>query len=274
MRPAILSVEVEMWIVLLTGCRGVDAAPTGIDDLAHYLWRQQEQGTPEESQAAIENLHAALGADVIEDAIDGTISPLTREEAALVDNDDEDPTLAQGVYMAKLIHCDMDTFETIVSHPDQDRLYTDLYDHYTRNFEGDRDAWVAGSLDDLHLTFRYTGSALGATYDAASDARLQRIQPVDNGRFERVVFYRSYFPEPAVFQGNSDKDFRQDYQMELYWERAPGEIVHFYGMWREADWGGGFTSNDPPVQRLLLNALADFDDTTDELCANGVPAPE
>lgn len=263
-----------MWFVLLTGCRGVDPAPTSIDELAHFLWRQSQDGTAEDRHAGIENLHDALGGDVVEDAIDGTITPLTLDEVALVGNDDEDPSLAQGVYMAKLIRCEMDTFETIVSHPDQERLYTDLYDAYERTYVEDRDAWLAGSLDDLHLKVEYTGSAIGATYDAVSDARLQRIPPVEDGRFERMVFYRSFFPDPAVFEGDSDKDFRQDYQMELYWERAPGEILHFYGMWREADWGGGFTSNDPPIQRLLLNALADFDDTTDQLCADGVPAPE
>lgn len=261
-----------MWMSLLIGCRGVDAAPTGIDDLAHFLWTQAEIGTAEERHAAIANLHDALGGDVVDEAIDGTITPLTREEVALVGNDDEDPGLAQGVYMAKRIDCDMDTLEDIVSHPDQDVLYTDLYDHYSRTFVQDRDAWVAGEHHDLELTVRYTGSAIGATYDATSKARLQRVAPVEDARFERFVVYRSFFPEPAVFEGNG-KDFVQDYQLELYWEHHPGEVLHFYGMWRQADWGGGFSSNDEPIQRLVLNALSDFDDTTSELCAQGVPAP-
>ena len=42
-------------------------------------------------------------------------------------------------------------------------------------------------------------------------------------------------------------------------------------MWRQADFGGGFDSEDEGSQRLLLNELIAWDDDTEKLCEEGRP---
>ena len=48
-------------------------------------------------------------------------------------------------------------------------------------------------------------------------------------------------------------------------------MLHAQAMWREADFGAGYTSDDTGVQRLVLNQLAKWDRQTEELCLDGRP---
>lgn len=85
-----------------------------------------------------------------------------------------------------------------------------------------------------------------------------------------VLFGRTFMPEPAEFEGDS-KSLDQDYQLEVYYERASGEILHAYGLWREADFGVAGTMETEGIQRLLLNNLRSWDDETEKLCEEGRP---
>ena len=75
--------------------------------------------------------------------------------------------------------------------------------------------------------------------------------------------------QPAAFDEGSKKSMDQDYQIEAFWERSPGELVHVYGMWRQGDYGAGYTTDSEGVQRLILNGMSSWDDDTERLCAEG-----
>ena len=47
-----------------------------------------------------------------------------------------------------------------------------------------------------------------------------------------ILLSRSWMKGPAQFKGD-DTSFDQDFQIETYYERAPGELWHAYGVWRE-----------------------------------------
>ena len=69
---------------------------------------------------------------------------------------------------------------------------------------------------------------------------------------------------------DSDWTFEQDYQIELFWERAPGELVHAYGIWREMN-VGGLSAEDEGFVNVTLNNMVDWDEQTVALCAEGRP---
>ena len=76
--------------------------------------------------------------------------------------------------------------------------------------------------------------------------------------------------EAASTLGEGNPIHRRDV-LSMDGDFTRGDVLHIYAMWRQADWGAGFTSENEAVQRLLLNGLEDWDHTTDELCAEGLP---
>lgn len=254
----------------LVGCKAVDPAPADLDGLLHYAWSNFDGADDALLAEATVNLHAAVDGAALDGPFDGSISRLSKDEAAVVGVTDRDPELAAGIFLANVIRCDLDQLEAILVYPQQDELYTGVYDSYRRDYDGDTDAWAQGAEPRVGWDLDYTASVLGASYTTVARGDLRRVSTadVDGAVWSGAILARAFMPVPADFESDG-KSMTQDYQLELYWQRAPGELVHVYGMWRQADWGAGFTSEDEGVQRILLNNLADWDETTDELCADG-----
>ena len=104
----------------------------------------------------------------------------------------------------------------------------------------------------------------------SGSALLRLLQDTRNGAGDGLWLLQLDLVSGA-FEEGSDKSMDQDYQLEIYWPRGPGRVVHAYAMWRQADWGSGFTSDDEGVQRILLNNLIAWDDDTEKLCEEGRP---
>jgi len=88
-----------------------------------------------------------------------------------------------------------------------------------------------------------------------------------------VFLDRAYLQEPAVFTaGGGDSAFDQDYQIELYYERAPGRTLHFYALWRQFNIST-LTSESDLYVNIVLGNLSDFDDRSSKVCKDNAPAP-
>ncbi|MEQ1501966.1 MAG: hypothetical protein ABMB14_07030 [Myxococcota bacterium] len=260
------------WFAVV-GCKKVEPAPAALDDLLHYVWQNYDPGDDPTLAEAVVNLDAAVDGDGLVDAFDGTVSRLTADEAALVGVTDRDPADAPGVFLVNAFDCDPGQLEEVLSYPDQSELYDGVYSAYARTFDASRDAWLAGTADRVDYDIDYTAELLGATYDAHSRGALRRVPELDAEAtpFGAFVVQRSYMPHPGAFEGDSNKSMDQDYQLELYYPRGDGRVVHVYGLWRQADFGSGFDMEDEGSQRILLNNLLDWDDDTAALCAEGRP---
>lgn len=265
-------------VSLGTGCKGVEPAPAELDGLLHYVWQNYDDGPDEALAEAIVNLDAAVGGATLPEATDGSVSRLTAVEAELVGVSDRDPALAPGVYLVNAFACDFAQLQETLSYADQSELYADVYTAYARTFDTPRDAWLDGSADRVDYDIDYTASLLGATYTASSRGALRRVPELDaeQSPFGAFVVQRSYLPTPGAFtDADTNKSMDQDYQLEVYFPRggtgADTRIVHVYGMWREASFGSGFDMEDEGSQRILLNNLLEWDDTTAALCAEGRP---
>ena len=56
--------------------------------------------------------------------------------------------------------------------------------------------------------------------------------------------------------------------MEVYFERSPGETVHFYTLWREMVYAGSADFSSETVQKFVLDGMLDWDEDTEERCAD------
>lgn len=254
---------------LLIGCKAVDPLPADLDGAVHYLWGRLDGAPEAEVHAGVVALDAALDGATLTDATDGSISRLTAEEVASLGITDRDPADAAALFIANRIDCGLDDVVDIFTAPNQDELYPGVYASQARTYEGDRDAFLTGEVDDLRWSLTYETAILGSRYTGRTEAYLRRVRPdpTSEAPFGASYLVRFHAPEPAVFEDGAAKSFTQDYQFEVYWAREDGATLHAYAMWREADWGAGFTSEDEGVQRLLLNGMKDWDDDTARICA-------
>ncbi|MCA9489277.1 MAG: hypothetical protein KC621_05125 [Myxococcales bacterium] len=261
---------------LLDGCKKVEPAPAEIDDLFHWMWTQVDEGEDAEIVEGLVNLDLAVDGAGLEDPMDGSLTVLSTEEAELVGVTDRDPALAAGIFLANTFPCDFDQLEQILSYGPQDELYTGVYKSYSRDYATNRDDWLAGDVPRLEYTLDYTATVITSQYSAHMDGLIRRVADfeeldVPSGPF---LLQRSVMPHPGQFGDDGESKGRsmdQDYQLEIYWPHGGDRVLHAYAMWRQADWGAGFDSNDSGVQRTLLNSLIDWDKDTAKLCEEGRP---
>jgi hypothetical protein len=262
-------------IAVFAGCKNVEEIPADLDGVLHYLWQSLDDGTPAELAEGVVNLDRALDAKSLTEATDGSLSRLTKAEVEPLGVVDRDPADAAGIFLGNVVHCPLPEVVEIVTWPAQDELYPGVYDSYDRTYHGDIGAFLAGDPDELRWDLDYAAAVLGASYTGRTEALLRRVDgsAYEDGEapFDEAYLVRFFAPEPADFEEGSSNTFDQDYQFEVYWSRRPAETLHAYAMWREADWGAGFTSEHESVQRLLLNGMADWDKDTDKICAEGGP---
>ena len=255
----------------VAGCESVEAAPEDIDGLFHYFWSKYDPGSDEELALAVLNAHEAVGGDTLAEVVDGTLSEFSREQMDLVGmREGARASDLAGMYLVNAIPCSVAAVERIVTDLAQDELYEGEYVEYDRRYTSDADAYWA--RDASQLTWDVDISAefvAGAPYSEFIHGGTRYVPVVDDetSPFGPVLLARTWMPEEAVFE-NDDYYFTQDYQIEVYYERAAGEVIHLYGLWRRSGFLDLNTDGEFLV-RQILNALADWDDRTAELCQSG-----
>lgn len=258
-------------MALSTGCKDVDPAPEDLDGLFHYVWEKYDDGLDEELALAVINAHAAIDGDELSEVQDGSLSAFTRDEMDRVGmRASADPNELAGMYLVDLLPCTLEQLERVITDLDQDQLYEGEYEAYDRRYTSDHDAYAAREEPQLTWDVDITAEFVaGALYEEFIHGGTRYVPAVDEetSPFGPVVLARTWMPDAARFD-NDDYYFTQDYQIEVYYERAPGEVNHLYGLWRHS----GFqelNTDDEFLVRQILNALADWDVRTGELCQSG-----
>ena len=256
-------------LVLASGCRPVQQAPPDLDQLLRNLWAWYETGSDEGIAATARNLHAAVDGDALEGTMDGALEDLGEADAAIVGRTDTDIAQAQGLFLVRTFPCTLDALEPILYALDQAALYPGSYDAYERAYTSSLADYQAREVPFLSWHVDYAATVLFTSYEAQVEGGLRWV--ADPGEemspWGPLLLARSWMPAAATFEEGTDKALVQDYQIELFYERTPGEILHAYGMWRQADFGALGTTEDESVQVTILNALSDWDDDTAALCA-------
>lgn len=253
----------------LTGCKEVEPAPQDLDGLLHALWGGYEADDDLALAELVDALHDEVGGDTFAELEDGSLTALEDSAAdGLPITPAPDVGAARGLYLLNVYGCDLAQLERILYHQDQGDLYDDAYETYRREYTSDLDAYIDRSAPSVSWSVELTGELVGASFTEWLDGGLRYLPDSGQGP---ALLARTYMTQPSQFEEGSSKSFDQDYQIELFYERAPGEVLHAYGMWRSLDMGGGLTMEDDAVVRVILNNLADWDEHTAALCAEGRP---
>ena len=255
--------------LIVPACKSVDPAPTELDDLAHYFWDQFELSA-EELAPALLNLDAAIGADTLDEHIDGSISDLSADQLAGVGLSDLDPTRGAGVFVANVVNCSLEDIERHTYALNQGDLHEGTYDSYERAYTSDFDAYTSREVDSLEWQSTYGVSGLGVEYSATLDGRLRYLPALDAQvtPYGDALVARAVLAEPAYIDGSdNERGLMQDYQLEVYYPRSATETVHFYIIWREMIYTSSIDFDSESAQRLVLDGLIDWDNEAEEWCA-------
>ena len=249
----------------LAGCRKLEPAPKALDDLFHYLWQNYDEGEDEQLAEAFVNLDKAVDGGV--ELMEGQVSTLTRDEIGLVGLDHADPSKAQGIFLVNRVDCTLAQITKLVTNPDQDGLYEGTYEQYERTRTGEMNALRQGEVDVADWDVWFQVKLLGIVYEADLEEGARRTPEIDAeaSPFGPTLVTRRFMTGPATFE-KPDYTYPQDWRLEAYYEVKPGVVVHAAAMWREADFGA-IQSSDEGVQRLVLNGMQDWDETSSAHCA-------
>jgi hypothetical protein len=269
--------------LLASGCAPVVEAPADVAELLDRWWNAFPAGSPEELGVLASSTVELIDPDALVDADQrGSQARLTADDLAVVDlhapeGDDgswavPDPALARPVFLAKRYACDLDQLERILIDRHQDQLYEGEYEAYDRTYTTSDADYLARTVDRLDWSVSLTKKVVGFTITEDLLGGVRRIAtPEHDPAFadDGFLLARTWIPYPAS-SANDGVRFDQDYQIEAYLPWGDDEIVHLYGVWRQASAIGTTFENDT-YANLTLDALAKWDDTTAALCADGRP---
>ena len=258
-------------VLVAAGCLAPQPAPADLDGLARFAFKrwlpegEDPAVSDEELADTLGRLHQVLDGDALTEPQKGTLANLTTDELDAVGLSERDPDKPQGLYIVAIVRCTLDQFEQLTLEPDQLSLYPDAYASYSRSMiEGtpaSHPRWLTTYTSAEHalMSNQFTATVQSGMREVPDLG--PELSPVGRGLVLRV-----YLPEPAVFESEG-AEFTDDYQVEIVYERAPGELVHFYGLWRYMRYGVIADSYDAMMIDQTLQALVDWDTKTDELCA-------
>lgn len=246
-------------------------APADFDGNLRWFWAESKDAKDADVIDAAVRLQVAAKADTLsaDKPGRGFVTRLSADELKVVGLEATvDPAKARGFFITNVFPCTLDKLETIVSALDQKSQYPEAYDEYSRSYTSDADAYRARSTPTLTWDVTLTAKLVTAPYTSALKGGLRRVSPVmGKPAFGPLLIARTWLPAPATFKNpDPSTSFEQDYQIEVYWERAPGEVFHAYGMWRDLRLGLGFTTEDNGVANTVMTGLIDWDKKTAELC--------
>ncbi len=263
MRPTLL---LTTGVLLLSGCKPHSDAPEDLDALYHYLWLNYDSGTDEDLLAAAANLDP-----LITEAGNGLLTGITEEEQATVDvRSGQDPAEATGWFVAGPLACAFDDTERLLYALDQEGLFEDAlgkdsYEAYDRVYTSDIDAYVARETAFVTWTTTYTVQPVFSTYTAVISGSMRYVPEQDG--VGPMVIQRSYLPDIATFEGDTEDFFEQDYQLDVVLPATDG-AKHGYANWRDLK-SAGLEDEDTGVQNLLIDGLETYYKNLDTVCAAG-----
>lgn len=269
--------------VLAGACGPVVEAPEDLSGLFKDVWNGWPEADAETFGVYAEAMVDLLDEEALAAAVEsGGQTRLTKGDLDVVDlyapDDDDgswsmpDPEDARPVYIAKRFPCSLDQLEKVLYHLDQNDLYNE-YISYERTYTSSFADYTARDTDTITWKAELEATRLGAYYEETLLGGMRRFPlpaelveehdlPADH-----LLVTRTWIPHPVK---SNDMEFLQDYQLELYLPWGDDEIIHLYGLWRQLVQGILNFENDA-VANVTIGALAEWDDRTTALCAEGKP---
>ena len=253
-----------MALSLFSACSPPEPAPDDIDGVLHFLWDGWESGDDDSLVDAVANLDQALLSEDEGLPFKGSQSRLVASQIAALPftGGIPDPSLANGFFVATEMGCSFAEIDLVFSALNQDELHPGSYDFYERNYTSDESAYRAGDVDTLTWDVEIHASPAGFEYVEYIQGGSRRIAGTSESP---ILLGRTHLLEPAT-EDDENKSFTQDYQLDVYYERSSGELVHLWVVWRAIDMG---TIGDQDSAALIAVTLSEgqkWDEVTTEAC--------
>jgi len=260
--------------VLATGCLNPEPpslAPDAVDANLRWFWVNGDTATDATLIDAAGKLASGGSADTRTAPLKGQMRErLSSDDLKNVGLEMNDPATARGLIVVNLFDCTLDKLENILIAQDQMSQYTDVYKSYVRTYTTDADAFRAKSKDVISWTVDASAALpIDDVYTSSLKGGVRRVKaPADSATRGDFLIARTYLTGPAVFASSTSTSwFKQDYQLEVFWEQSPGRIFHAYAMWRDIRAGGfNLSIEDDGFFNIVLDNLVNWDTRTAELC--------
>ena len=255
-----------MLFFLFFACKSVEPAPDDLNGLIHYFWDNFNRESAVIQQGVI-SIHNVLDGDNLSEVMDGSIRNLTQQQTELVGKANSDVDRLSGVFFTNVINCPLASVEKNIYALNQPELHPDSYEAYDRTYTSDLQAYEAREEEVLRWETNYSVAGFGYAYDAMVYGDLRYVTPTEESPFGPALLSRTILSEPAYFDADdTDRGMFQDFQLELYYERKPGETMHVYAIWREMVMAGSIDFSSTSSQRLVLDGLIDWDIDLENAC--------
>jgi hypothetical protein len=259
--------------LLVTSCLNTTplvAAPADLDGNLHWFW-VNGSGTVTDAEFvdASQKLNVASKASTRAKATEnrGELTRLASSELGVMLPTSVDPSAARGVFLLNVFDCTLDALERSIIALDQKAQRPDSFHSYSRVYSSDADAYRARTASTLSWNVDVTVDLpfpISETYRSLLKGDIRRVESSPLGP---LLVVRTWLTAPAEFQGSSTSAFTQDYQIEVFWERSPGEIFHAYGIWRQMKLASvNLGTEDAAYVNIMLDNLKAWDTTSSAIC--------
>lgn len=258
--------------LLVTGCNATppSLAPEEVDKNVAWFWVNAQVASDAALIDGAAKLAVAGKADSRTAPLKGQMRDrLTSADLVNVGLQANDPSTARGLIVVNLFDCTLEKLERILVAQDQATQYPNVYKSYVRSYTSDADAFTAGTTSTLTWDVDLKAALpVDDVYASLIRGGIRRVTaPADSATKGPFLVTHTYLSAPATFSATSTSWFKQDYQVEIFWQQSTGRIFHAYGMWRDIKAGGvGLGIEDNGFVNIVLDNLVAWDDRTAELC--------
>jgi hypothetical protein len=257
------------------GCH-INKAPADVNQIQPWFWDNYSSGADSDIANAVTRYDGlgtinTVSAKAGMPSWTGTLSvKLTTDDLAVVGMKGTDPsTAAPGLLVVTDMPCTLAQIEPLLYRQDQDKIHSGQYDSYARTYTSSLDDFTSGKSETITWTSTYKPNGLPYTATVSGGLRLIPDLGKSTSPFGPVLLARTWLPQPATFSVNGQY-FKQDYQMEVYWERTPGHTIHSFADWRDISVYEGplgpFTASNNTYQTFVLSNDVNWDTATAKQC--------
>jgi hypothetical protein len=253
----------------------VEAAPPDLGVLLRWFFAHYDTGTDEEVREKLYGVDTLIQKAAEERAgafpVQVTMEDMAAEDLKEIGLDSNDPTLGAGMLLVSEITCSLEEMEKITIATNQSELFPGMHLSYKRTYTSSYQDFLA-----------HTAPKVGWRTDLSIDLEraIYESTLTGSGRYvlkgsptgAPVFMSRTYLPQPAKFT-KGDGAFDQDYQIEIFFERAPGKTLHIYGIWRQFRLES-ITTDSPLYRSIVLGNLVDYDVRQGKICRDHAPVPK
>lgn len=251
-------------LVCCAACH-VAPAPSDIDGLSRWLWLNRQGASDQEIADAIRKLDVAAGP--LETDREETISRLQPGDAKDSGTTFEgDIAKAAGMVLLNRIHCPLAKVEKLFVQKDQKALHAN-YITYDRTFDGVEADYLERRTNPFTWNSVYKLQLLIPIFKPTVPGGVRFVPATMTGDGPKGPYLvgHAYFDGAAEVVSGGDDYFKQNYQVQVFYERAPGDVVHLYALWQELK-VGYLTSDGEDVASITLGSLKKSDDDYETHC--------